>query len=113
MRTTLDELQARLAPANRGGGEYPALLSKLKCADGLELSVQASRGHYCIPRDSVGPWHDVEVGFPTMAIAELLPYAEDPEKPTETVYGYVPLTLVVEVIDRHGGLADAPAPGAA
>ena len=32
-------------------------------------------------------------------------YAEDPENPTETVYGYVPSEVVQAVLDKHNTLA--------
>lgn len=75
------------------------------CADGLELSVQASSGHYCTPRKDLGPWTMVEVGFPTQRVEELMQYAEDPTKPTETVYGWVPVEVVEQIVIAHGGLA--------
>ena len=31
-------------------------------------------------------------------------YAETPENPTETVYGWVPVEVVESVIEKHGGL---------
>ena len=78
----------------------------IHCNDGLTLSIQTSSGHYCTPRDNSGPWHEVEVGFPSEAIPELMPYAEDPNQPTETVYGYVPFSLVMTIIENHGGLSN-------
>lgn len=79
----------------------------IRCADGLELSVQASKTHYCDPRDSVGPWVAVEVGYPNRPIEEFLPYAENPYFPTDTVYNRVPVALVEEVIEKHGGIVRA------
>jgi hypothetical protein len=80
------------------------------CADGTRLSVQASRTHYCAPRDNNGMWHAVEVGFPSIAPpVAWAEYAEEWDKPTETVYGYVPVELVREFIEDHGGEAIAPA----
>lgn len=75
----------------------------IMCRDGLSLSVQAGWGAYCQPRDSVGDWHAVEAGFPSQVIEDLLPYAEEPDKPTETVYGYVPISFVADIIEQHGG----------
>lgn len=74
------------------------------CADGLTLSVQASRYHYCAPRDSEGPWFKVEVGFPSAECPELMEWCESPESPTQTVYGYVPIEVVEKLIDAHGGI---------
>ena len=37
----------------------------IKCKDGTSLSVQVGEGLYCSPRNNYGPWHLVEVGYPT------------------------------------------------
>lgn len=78
---------------------------RVTCKDGFEMSVQASKYHYCSPRIDAGPWDEVEVGYPSQAEATLIPYAEDKDKPTQTVYGYVPVDVVEQVIEAHGGLA--------
>lgn len=39
-----------------------------------------------------------------------MPYAEDPEALTETVYGYVPVTLVEQIIEKHGGWFESKIP---
>ena len=77
------------------------------CGDGLEISIQASSLHYCTPREDVGPYSTVEVGFPSKRIAELMPYAEDPDDPTNTVYGNVPIEIVEHVVNQHGGFVRA------
>ena len=74
------------------------------CKDGLAMSIQASRSHYCTPRDNWGPYTAVEIGYPTERIEEFMPYADPPNAPTETVYGWVPVEVVEEVIAAHGGL---------
>lgn len=79
------------------------MVPKIVCADGFTLSVQASSVHYCYPRENTGPWDEVEVGFPSATPTEILKYAEDQERPTNTVYGYVPIQLVEQLIERHGG----------
>jgi hypothetical protein len=107
------ELQRRLDPAPRidarvsrfNGNPYLNTIPKIRCVDGLELSAQASHHHYCTPRDSVGPWTHVEVGFPTARVDLLMPYVEDESDPTGTVYGFVPIGVVAEAIEQHGGFA--------
>ena len=79
------------------------LAGQIVCADDLRMSVQASRTHYCSPREDEGPWSEVEVGFPSQRVEELMPYAEDADKPTETVYAWVPIEVVEAVIAAHGG----------
>lgn len=78
----------------------------IKCADGLELSVQASVSHYCSPRNGVGPWTAVEIGFPSERVEELMAYADNPDEPTNTVYGWVPVEVVEAVIEKHGGIVE-------
>lgn len=77
----------------------------ITCASGLSFSAQASSTHYCTPRNSTGPWVAVEIGFPSQRVEELLEYAENPNDPTDTVYGYVPVELVEKIVMNHGGLA--------
>jgi hypothetical protein len=81
------------------------LCKPVHCKSGLNMSVQASSGHYCQPRQDQGPWESVEIGFPSLKLVELMKYAESPEKPTDTVYGWVPVQLVNKIVDENGGLA--------
>jgi hypothetical protein len=73
------------------------------CADGFKLSIQADKFAYCSPRNDEGPYTEVEVGYPSRIDYKLMPYAEDPDKPTDTVYGHVPSAVVLEVLQDHGG----------
>jgi hypothetical protein len=103
---------------NPWSGEYPidiaaihkrctiqALRSVIHCADGTTLSVQANALMYCLPKSDIGPYTHVEIGFPTAVNAELLAYADDPENPLHTVYGYVPLDVLNRFTAAHGGVA--------
>lgn len=71
-----------------------------KCRDGLQLSIQASSSHYSNPKSHIGPYESVEIGFPSEPIEELKDYTSD-----EEIYGWVPVELVEEVIEKHGGAA--------
>lgn len=114
----LEELNKRLeweprnnVEANKiTGGEVRHLnhIPRIKCRDGLVMSVQASTFHYCAPRDSFGPWSAVEVGFPSSRVEQFMPYIDGgPDTdPLTTVYGFVPIETVAEVIAEHGGFAD-------
>jgi hypothetical protein len=83
------------------------LAKRIVCRDGFSLSVQATHGAYCAPRQNIGPWYEVEVGFPSAEPELIMEYAEQKEVPTETVYGYVPIELVEELIALHGGPEEA------
>lgn len=80
------------------------IAKRIICNDGFSLSVQATYGAYCSPRRNIGPWHKVAVGFPSDVPALIMNYAEQPEHPTETIYRYVPIELVEELIASHGGI---------
>ena len=74
------------------------------CRDGFTMSVQADKNMYCSPRSDSGPYKSVEIGFPSDIESLILSYAETRVNPTETVYPYVPVELVNQVIEKHGGL---------
>ena len=81
------------------------------CADGFNMSVQAHDGAYCDPRkDAARQYTLVEIGFPSQAEALIMPWAESPEDPTGTVYGYVPVDVVTNVIVKHGGMVEGEVP---
>jgi len=73
------------------------------CNDGFKFSAQARSGCYCEPREDNGPWTAVEVGYPSEREELFMPYVEDESRPTDTVYGWVPVSVVREVIAKHGG----------
>ena len=81
------------------------------CADGFTMSVQAHMGSYCTPRMSgADKYTEVEVGFPSVREEMLMKYAEEPDAPTQTVYAYVPVQVVTNVIAKHGGIVDGEIP---
>ena len=92
--------EVTLLPA---GYRYRRPVPRIKCVDGFSLSVQVGEGIYSTPRDYDGPWTEVVVGYPSEREEALMPYVESPDRPTDTVYGYVPIEIVVDVINRHGG----------
>ena len=87
------------------------LNEKVVCADGFEMSVQAHAGAYCLPRMTGGPvYREVEVGFPSIKEPMLMEWAEEADKPTDTVYGFVPVGVVTNVIAKHGGMVSGDVP---
>lgn len=80
------------------------LWDHILCNDGTVLSVQASRYHYCSPSNNVGPYVELEVGYPThKPPSTWREFCEDWRRPTRTVYAYVPVELVRAFILSHGG----------
>jgi len=75
------------------------------CADGFTMSVQAFAGGYCTPRiNGADKYEEVEVGYPSQREELLMEYAEEPDKPTQTVY------VVTNVLAKHGGIVDGEIP---
>ena len=80
---------------------------KVICNDGFEMSVQAGQSLYSEPRDVVDSYEEAEVGFPSTEESLLTSYAEDGEALCDTVYGYVPCSIIDEVIEKHGGIDES------
>ena len=85
-----------------GGYELKDLADHIECVDGTTLSVQASKMHYCKPRTNRGPFTHVEVGAASVDPPKTWAEYADGDYPSY-VYGYVPVELVREYIDSHGG----------
>ena len=80
------------------------------CADGFNMSVQANDASYCEPRNNSGPYTAVEVGYPSSEDSILLQYAENPDRPTDSIYGWVPIDIVQLCIEAHGGIVSGELP---
>ncbi len=77
----------------------------VKCADGFRVSIQGGTFfHYCRPKLHCNQYECVELGFPSMQDDLIMEYAEDETNPTRTVYGYVPIEVVENLIQKHGGI---------
>jgi hypothetical protein len=84
---------------------------KIVCKDGFSMSVQAHEGAYCIPRvDGAERYTQVEVGYPSQPESLLMEWAENPKAPTDTVYGYVPVSRISLVCAKHGGIVSGELP---
>ena len=84
---------------------------RVHCKDGFSMSVQAHDGAYCTPRTNTAKsYTEVEVGYPNRMEPLLQQYCEDPDRPCDTVYGYVPATTVSLIITKHGGLVNGEVP---
>jgi len=78
--------------------------NRLYCKDGFNLSIQGNEGSYSTPRQTSCNYENMEIGFPSEMEELLMGYAENPDDPTNTVYGYVPVLLIEDVIKKHGGI---------
>lgn len=91
-----------------GALEFKPAAPRIVCMDGTSLSVQAGEFLYSSPRQNVGPYHLVEVGFPSRRLEELMPYIDGDADtdPTATVYGYVPIEIVEQIVADCGGICE-------
>ena len=80
---------------------------RVKCADGYTVSVQAGWGMYSAPQGDADEYTAVELGYPSAVDGELRPYAENQDDLPATVYGFVPVSLVDAVLEKHGGIVGA------
>jgi len=74
------------------------------CKDGFKMSVQAGQSLYSTPKDVADDYEEAEVGYPSTEETLLTTYAEDNDNLCDTVYGYVPCSIIDEVIEKHGGI---------
>ncbi len=87
--------------------DFKPVLNRITCNDGVSLSVQASKFHYCEPRLNEGPYKAVEVGYPSIDPPDSWEEYFDgnwEDDRTGSVYGYVPIDMVERFIVDHGGL---------
>ena len=82
------------------------------CKDGFTMSVQASEYHYCSPREDNAEWYAaVEVGFPSEVEPLLMPHIDQlMESATQAVYPWTPAQVVMDVIEKHGGMVSGQMP---
>ena len=92
---------------NSGDATYVPL-PRVQCKDGFTISVQVGRGIYSIPaiKSSDIDYTCVELGFPSDIEYDIREYAEARWKLKYTVYPFVPIELVEEVIQKHGGIVN-------
>lgn len=85
--------------------EFPRPRPHVICKDGYKISIQANTYTYCDPKENHADFYsEVELGFPNREDDLINDYAEDPDDPTGTVYGYVPVEVVDKLLEKHGGI---------
>lgn len=70
---------------------------------GRIFSIQASSGHYCLPRNDVGPYTHVEVMVVEGSDPKPFIGFNSGRKAIDHVYGFLPVKLVEDVINRIDG----------
>ncbi|SVB91006.1 uncharacterized protein METZ01_LOCUS243860, partial [marine metagenome] len=85
-------------------------LPHIVCVDGFEMSVQVGSSLYSTPKKVAKRYSAVEIGFPSEheplieEWAELGFFDKDTTDYTDTVYPYVPVKVVNQVLKKHGGI---------
>lgn len=86
------------------------------CGDGLEISIQASRFHYCIPKESPTSedfeYENVEVGFQNHLKVwgwQRKYSRQEWDNPDpcaiNCLYGYVSIQDLEKFVKKHGGIS--------
>lgn len=96
-------MQADLKKIIEDMGSGMILRPRAACLDGFDFSAQANSFAYCLPRTRNGPWTHVELGYPSSQRDELLPYADDPGNPTQSIYPKTPVHTVALLVLASGG----------
>lgn len=103
---TVESIQRMLRGSDTHRRNRVKTVPRLVCADGFSISAQASDFHRCEPGALCGPYSAVECGCPSNPEPALMPYLlyEDGIAPEQSTYNYVPTTILVDLINAHGGL---------
>ena len=105
MVVTVDEFLKYTGPDKDTKYEGPFLRPRAICSDGYSVSIQANYAAYCTPRrDDAEKYTDVELRFPIAEDEIINDWAEDLDKPIDTIYPFVPVSLVDRLISKHGGI---------
>jgi len=67
------------------------------------MSVQGGAYVYSSPRELVTNFTEMEIGYPSHYEELIRSYAETDEY-TNTFKPYVPVRIIIEVIEKHGGI---------
>jgi hypothetical protein len=78
---------------------------EIVCVDGFKMSVQGHEGTYSIPKEIGEEFQAMEIGFPSQQEDLIMKFIDrEGANPTQSVYGYVPTSLIEQVIEKHGGI---------
>lgn len=82
-------------------------LPRIYCKDGFSISIMIDNGHYCGSEIGIRTfgidWKLVEWGYPSQPI-DGEKYMSENTETTSSVGGYVPVELMEELIEEHGGI---------
>jgi hypothetical protein len=83
------------------------------CGNGLSFLLRAGKYLFSKPQSETGPWESVEVAYTSRPVPELFPYEQIPRQRNsrESVYQYVPVEVVDDIIEKNGGISPTGNPG--
>jgi hypothetical protein len=81
----------------------------IECVDGFHASIQGGYGYYSEPNQESNYFVTVEIGYPSETpTEEIKEYAEllgeNTDDYTDAIYPQVPIALVDELLQLHGGI---------
>ena len=85
-------------------------LPQIVCTDGFTMSVQVGYSLYSTPKKVAKRYSAVEIGYPSEheplieEYAECFTFEELDIDFTDTIYPYVPVKIVDNVLEKHGGI---------
>ena len=85
-------------------------LPQIVCTDGFTMSVQVGYSLYSTPKKVAKRYSAVEIGYPSEheplieEYAECYTFEELDIDFTDTIYPYVPVKIVDNVLEKHGGI---------
>jgi hypothetical protein len=87
---------------------HPQVFNRLTCPDGFSISVQGSSFNYSYPRDNLGPYSEVELGFPKRVtkydrdyLAPFGEYLDHDTRIEDLVFPYVTVDIIRELLFWH------------
>jgi len=121
MKTSINEfIKNNLKVTNLAKSKDPLMnhmltssrLPHIVCSDGFTMSVQVGYSLYSEPKKVAKRYSAVEIGYPSDHEPLIEKYAEtffkedemDVTDYTDTVYPYVPVKIVNQVLKKHGGI---------
>jgi len=84
-------------------------LPHIVCSDGFKMSVQVGYSLYSTPKKVAKRYSEVEIGYPSEHEPLIEKYAETIFETefidyTDSIYPYVPVKVVNQVLKKHGGI---------
>jgi hypothetical protein len=106
-----DDLSSDDISEENEGDDDSHIIKRAYFNNGGSISVQASRYHYCEPRNDNGPYTELELGYPsreTKLSQSLIRHQEQSSvtDPYNNIFPYVPVKVLMKLADMNGGFVN-------